>query len=229
MAKDKAIRILRNLMTSVSEENVNAKDSNGWAPIHYMAGFGDLEAISSLVSLGTNLDLYTTEAGESKPLTPLIVAIKSGEVAVVDLLLKLRASSVLKVDDLSPWMYAIRHNTLAPELTSALIHNGADLLQLKAIIAEYGVTMLTILEVQVELIEKVIFAVNGGAKEILEKYLGTFEDVQVVGTEGKEEKKEDAKEVASSVSNLLAGDEKIADSVVMGELPKELPDDFVSL
>ena len=214
MAKDKAIRILRNLMTSVSEENVNAKDSNGWAPIHYMAGFGDLEAISSLVSLGTNLDLYTTEGGE---------------VAVVDLLLKLRASSVLKVDDLSPWMYAIRHNTLAPELTSALIHNGADLLQLKAIIAEYGVTMLTILEVQVELIEKVIFAVNGGAKEILVKYLGTFEDVQVVGTEGKEEKKEDAKEVASSVSNLLAGDEKIADSVVMGELPKELPDDFVSL
>jgi hypothetical protein len=80
MAKARVIRALGSLMTTVSEENVNAKDSNGWAPIHYMAGSGGLKHIEYLVrSLGADLNLYTTEAGDNKPLTPFIVAIKMGK------------------------------------------------------------------------------------------------------------------------------------------------------
>ena len=33
------------LMITVSEENVNARDSHGWAPIHYAADFGEIKFI----------------------------------------------------------------------------------------------------------------------------------------------------------------------------------------
>ncbi len=171
---------LDSLMTSVSEENVNAKDSNGWAPIHYVAGSGGLKLMEGLVSLGADLNLYTTGTGESKPVTPILVAIKNGQVGALNLLFKLGANSELKVDDLAPWMYAIRHKTLAPELTSALIVNGADVSQLKGIIEKYGAAILTRLEVQAELVEKVASAANGGAGEILEEYLAIKDSGPIV-------------------------------------------------
>ena len=56
MAKARIRMGLNSLMTSVSEENVNARDSKGWAPIHYMAGCGTLKHIEYLVSLGADLN-----------------------------------------------------------------------------------------------------------------------------------------------------------------------------
>ncbi|MEA0970213.1 Ankyrin repeat-containing protein [Candidatus Megaera venefica] len=175
------------LMITVSEENVNARDSHGWAPIHYAAGFGEIKFIKGLVSLAADLNLYTTETAESKSLTPIIAAIKNGQVKALNQLLTLGAKSELKVDDSAPLMYAIRHKTLAPELTSALIVNGADISQLKEIIEKLGAAMLTILEVQEELIEKIVSAVNGNADQILEEYLGR-DDISVIGNENKKEK-----------------------------------------
>lgn len=98
MAKARIRMGLNSLMTSVSEENVNARDSKGWAPIHYMPGCGALKHIEYLVSLGADLNLCSIKAGETKPITPLMVAIKTGEVAAAELLLKLGAISVLEVD-----------------------------------------------------------------------------------------------------------------------------------
>ena len=175
------------LMITVSEENVNARDSQGWAPIHYAAGFGEIKFIKGLVSLAADLNLYTTETAESKPLTPIIAAIKNGQVGTLNLLLQMEASSELPVDGLAPWMYAIRHKTLAPELTSALIVNGADISKLKGIIESLGSATLTILEVQEELIEKIVSAVNGDADQILKEYLGS-DDISVSGNENKKEK-----------------------------------------
>ena len=201
MAKARVIRALGSLMTTVSEENVNAKDSNGWAPIHYMAGSGGLKHIEYLVrSLGADLNLYTTEAGDNKPLTPFIVAIKNGEIAAADLLLKLGASPVVEVDDLSLWMYGTRNKTSASEWTSTMIHKGADIYQLREIIEKYD------------------------AHGVLSKYSSnSVECSYIVENENTEKKKEDVEELISRTNNLLALDEEIFDAVVViGELPNDL-------
>ena len=98
--------VLSILMTSVSEENVNARDSHGWAPIHYVAGFGGLRLIQALVTLRADLNLYTTvNSSEEKPVTPIFIAIKNGQVEALNLLLQLGATSWLPVDELVPWNY----------------------------------------------------------------------------------------------------------------------------
>ena len=58
MAKARIRMGLNSLMTSVSEENVNARDSTGWAPIHYMAGCGCTKAYWVLGKLGCRPKLY---------------------------------------------------------------------------------------------------------------------------------------------------------------------------
>jgi ankyrin repeat protein len=171
MAKNKPSWDLNDLLNTVNEINVNEADQHGFAPIHYVAGSGGLAIIQELISLGANINLYTEGTPESKPVTPLVVAIKNGQVDAVNLLLKLGADTALQVDGLAPWTYAIRHKTLAPELTSALIVNGADISQLRGIIEKYGAPILAKLEVQVELVEKLAVAVNGGAEKILDEYL----------------------------------------------------------
>ncbi|MBA2629106.1 MAG: hypothetical protein H0U78_03615 [Rickettsiaceae bacterium] len=202
MSKARVIRSLSSLMTSVSEENVNAKDSNGWAPIHYMAGSGELKQIEYLVrSLGADLNLYTTEAGDNKPITPFIVAIKNGEVAAADLLLKLGASSVVEIEDLSLWIYGTRHKTSAAEWTSTMIHKRADIYQLRGIIEKYD------------------------ADEVLSKYISSnsVEGSYNVEKENAGKKKEDVEELMSRTNNLFARDEEIVDPVVViGELPQDL-------
>ena len=166
-----------------------------------MAGSGELKHIAYLVSLGADLNLYTTEYGNNKPITPFIVAIKNGEVAAADLLLKLGASSVLEIEELSLWIYGIRHKTSAAEWTSTMIHKGADIYQLRGIIEKYD------------------------ADEVLSKYISSnlVEDSSIVEKENREKKKEDAEELISHSNNFFARDEEIVELiVVIGELPQDL-------
>ena len=58
---------------------------------------------------------------------------------------------------------------------------------MKGIIESLGSAALTILEVQEELIEKIVSAVNGDADQILKEYLGS-DDISVSGNENKKEK-----------------------------------------
>ena len=149
MAKNKPSWDLNDLLNTVNETNVNEADQHGFAPLHYVAGSGGLEFIKGLISLGADLNMYTTiDTPENRAVTPITISIKNGQVEALNLLLQMEASSELPVDGLAPWMYAIRHKTLAPELTSALIVNGADVSQLKGIIKSHGAAILTKLAVQ---------------------------------------------------------------------------------
>jgi len=181
MAKNKPSWDLNDLLNTVNEANVNEADQHGLAPIHYVAGSGGLELVKGLISLGANLNMYTTiDTPENRAVTPITISIKNGQVEALNLLLQMEASSELPVDGLAPWMYAIRHKTLAPELTSALIVNGADVSQLKGIIKSHGAAILTKLAVQAELVEKVASAVDGGAGEILDKYLSIDDTTPII-------------------------------------------------
>lgn len=128
MTKMKTSWSLDILMTTVSGENADAKDSNGFAPIHYAAYFGRLDFLKKLISLGANIDLYTTvNTPEKHSETPLILAVKKGRVEAVELMLKLGADQTLNADDgLSPLAYAIHHKSLAHELSCALTGNRAS-------------------------------------------------------------------------------------------------------
>ena len=164
MAKNKPSWDLNDLLNTVNEINVNEADQHGFAPIHYVAGSGGLKLIKGLIRLGADLNMYTTiDTPENRAVTPITISIKNGQVEALNFLLQMKASSELPVDGLAPWMYAIRHKTLAPELTSALIVNGTDVSQLKGIIKSHGAAILTKLAVQAELVEKVASAVDGGA------------------------------------------------------------------
>lgn len=181
MAKNKPSWDLNDLLNTVNEINVNEADQHGFAPIHYVAGSGGLELIKGLIGLGADLNIYTTiDTLENRAVTPMAVSIKNGQVGALHLLLKTGANPELPVDGLAPWMYAIRHKTLAPELTSALIVNGADVSQLKGIIKSHGAAILTKLAVQAELVEKVASAVDGGAGEILDKYLSVDDTTPII-------------------------------------------------
>lgn len=166
---------------SIDAENVDKVDRHGFALIHYASGSGGLKLIKALRALGSNLDLFTASSGaDDKPITPLIIAIKNGKVAAANLLLKQGASPDLMVDSLSPWAYAIRHKTLAPEFTSILILNNADISRLHRIIEKHGSSVLTRLEVKPELVDKVVFSVNGGAETLLNDYFSKqTEDVVI--------------------------------------------------
>lgn len=181
MAKNKPSWDLNDLLNTVNEINVNEADQHGFAPLHYVAGSGGLELIKGLIRLGADLNMYTTiDTPENRAVTPMAVSIKNGQVGALHLLLKTGANPELPVDGLAPWMYAIRHKTLAPELTSALIVNGADVSQLKGIIKSHGAAILTKLAVQAELVEKVASAVDGGADEILDKYLSIDDTTPII-------------------------------------------------
>ena len=181
MAKNKPSWDLNDLLNTVNEINVNEADQHGFAPIHYVAGSGGLKLIKGLIRLGADLNMYTTiDTPENRAVTPITISIKNGQVEALNFLLQMKASSELPVDGLAPWMYAIRHKTLAPELTSALIVNGTDVSQLKGIIKSHGAAILTKLAVQAELVEKVASAVDGGAGEILDKYLSIDDTTPII-------------------------------------------------
>ncbi|MBN8512309.1 MAG: ankyrin repeat domain-containing protein [Rickettsiales bacterium] len=207
MAKAKVTWNLGDLLNTVNAENVNEVDQHGFAPIHYAAGSGGLELIKALRALGANLDLYTTgDSVDNKPLTPLVVAMKNGKVAAANLLLEQGASPDLMVDGLSPWTYAIRHKTLAPEFTSVLILNNANISQLQGIIQKYGSAILTKLEVQPELVEKVAFSVGGGAKGLFDDYFSTQIEEVVVGGSSNFSEENDCVEVSGELSKDYTDD-----------------------
>lgn len=170
MAKVKVSWNFDDLLNTVNAGNVNEVDEHGFAPVHYVAGSGGLKLIKALKDLGANLDLYTVGDSDNKPLTPLVVAIKNGKVAAANLLLEQGANPDLLVDNLGPWAYAIRHKTLAPELISVLILNKANISKLHQIIEKFGPDILQRLEVGPDLIEKVVFSINGGAENLLHDY-----------------------------------------------------------
>ena len=208
MAKAKVSWNLGDLLNTVNAENVNEVDEHGFAPIHYVAGSGGLELIKALGALGANLDLYTVSGEvDNKPLTPLIVAMKNGRVAAADLLLKQGANPDLMVDNLSPWTYAIRHETLAPEFTSVLIINKGNISKLQGIIEKYGSAILTKLEVRPELIEKVVFSISGGAENLLTNYFSESIEEKVAAIDiSSNFPDEDNGVEASGVSEEYTGD-----------------------
>ncbi len=153
--------------------NVNSTDAHGWAAIHYLTVMGSIPAIVMLAKIGSDVNqLIVTEKDNA---SPLVLAIRAGNVEAVCALIACGADIELPVDVMAPILYAIQHKEKALELTKILVHKGASIELLKGVIEKHGVDILkTALNVLEESVKELsmLFA---DQESVLQDYTLPFE------------------------------------------------------
>lgn len=73
--------------------DINAKDNDGWTPLHHAVGAGNVEVVQLLIEKGADVNAKGKEGG-----TALMSAAKHGNVEIIKLLLEKGADMEAKVD-----------------------------------------------------------------------------------------------------------------------------------